>query len=143
MPRQAIDYSKTVIYKIVCRDLTIEDCYVGSTTDFRNRKNVHKSHCKTKNLKLYEFINSNGGWDNWTMIEIEKYICIDSNEMRARERYWAEELNADLNTRKAITSNEEKKEYTNNYMKDHNKKYYLENAEKLKMKQKENYYKNK
>ncbi len=43
MPRNEIDYSKTIIYKIVCNDLTITDCYVGSTTDFKTRKAAHKN----------------------------------------------------------------------------------------------------
>ena len=32
------------------------------------------------------------------MIECEKYPCNDSNEAAARERYWLESLNANLNT---------------------------------------------
>ena len=31
------------------------------------------------------------------MIEIEKYKCHDGNEVRARERYWFEELQSKLN----------------------------------------------
>ena len=43
MPRKEIDYSKTVIYKIVCNDLNVKDVYVGHTTDFTKRKATHKS----------------------------------------------------------------------------------------------------
>ena len=32
MPRKVVDYSKTVIYKIVCKDLNITELYVGHTT---------------------------------------------------------------------------------------------------------------
>ena len=46
MPRYNTDYSKLVIYKIVCEDSKVEDIYVGHTTDFNNRKNVHKQDCK-------------------------------------------------------------------------------------------------
>jgi hypothetical protein len=96
------DYSKCVMYKIVCNDLSITDCYVGHTTNFIKRKNSHKSCCfnqnsKEYNLKQYLFIRENGGWDNFSMIEIEKYPCNDGNEARARERYWFETLNANLN----------------------------------------------
>ena len=98
MPRTPIDYSKTVIYKIVCNDLSVIDCYVGSTTDFTKRKCKHKSDCKLNDAKVYVFMRSNGGWDNWTMIEIEKYPCNDNNEARLRERFWYEELKANLNT---------------------------------------------
>ncbi len=103
MPRKAIDYSKTIIYKIVCNDLTITDCYVGHTTDFTKRKCHHKNSClnenyKQHNLKIYTKIRENGGWENYEMIEVEKYSCIDSNVATARERYWFEQLNANLNS---------------------------------------------
>ena len=38
MPRKNCDYSRTVIYKIVCNDLNITDCYVGHTTEFTKEK---------------------------------------------------------------------------------------------------------
>ena len=34
-----------VMYKIVCNDLNINDCYVGHTTNFNNRKSDHKYNC--------------------------------------------------------------------------------------------------
>ena len=49
MPKTAIDYSKTIIYKIVCNDLDITDLYVGHTTDFIRRRHHHKG-------------NSSGNW---------------------------------------------------------------------------------
>ena len=66
MPHKQVDYSKTIIYKIVCNDLNIKDCYVGHTTDFRTRKSTHKSHCNNPNdkkhhINLYQFIWNNGG----------------------------------------------------------------------------------
>ena len=69
MPRLEIDYSRMIIYKLVCNDLNILDCYVGSTTDFSKRKYGHKSACnnckiKNYNLKVYKIIRENGGWDN-------------------------------------------------------------------------------
>ena len=84
MPRKQIDHSKTVIYKIVCRDLSVTSCYVGSTTDFICRKNMHNRTCKNikykyHHLKVYETIRNNGGWDNWIMLEVEKYPCNDKN----------------------------------------------------------------
>jgi len=105
MPRKIVDYSKTVMYKIVCNDLNIEDCYIGHTTDFTKRKNHHKLFAKAphkgtnENCKVYSIIRANGGWDNWTMVEIEKFPCLDGNEARARERYWYETTNSNLNDR--------------------------------------------
>jgi hypothetical protein len=100
MPRLPINYSKTIIYKIVCNDLNINDIYVGHTTDFIRRKSEHIRHSNyeyKQHLTLYKTIIENGGWGNFSMIEIEKYPCNDSNEARARERYYIELLNCTLN----------------------------------------------
>ena len=100
MPHHSTDYTSTVIYKIVCNDDSVKDVYVGHTTDFTNRKHQHKRTCKDESMnkkKIYTIINANGGWDNWTMIEIEKYACNDANEARAREHYWTQQLNPTMN----------------------------------------------
>lgn len=105
MPRKAIDSSKTIIYKIVCNDLTITDFYIGLTTNFKNRKDVHKNHCNhldKKHIKLYSCINENGGWDNWIMIMIEEFNCDNRNQARAREHYWITQLKPTLNTKSSL-----------------------------------------
>ena len=76
MPRQPIDYSNTSFYKIVSRDLSIADLYVGHTTDFVRRKNGHKTVCNnplssSHEIYLYRFIRENGGWNNFDMRLIE------------------------------------------------------------------------
>ena len=38
MTLKKIDYSKLVVYKIVCNDLRVTDLYVGSTTNIEQRK---------------------------------------------------------------------------------------------------------
>jgi hypothetical protein len=103
MPRTNIDYSKTTIYKICCKDLDIKEIYVGHTTDMRRRKTEHRRKCnnensKVYNFKVYQFIRENGGWDNWDMIEVERYNAIDGYDATKRERYWIEELKATLNS---------------------------------------------
>jgi hypothetical protein len=102
MPRKPIDYSKTIIYKLVCNDVEVTELYVGSTTNFRNRKNGHKSKCHNSNssehyFKVYQFIRNNGGFKNWSMIVIEKYPCDDKLEGKQRKRYFIEKLHATLN----------------------------------------------
>ena len=59
-------------------------------------------------LKVYQIIRANGGWDNWIMIEIEKYPCKDGNEARARERYYFDLLNATMNMIRPFMSDEER-----------------------------------
>jgi hypothetical protein len=131
MPRVSIDYSKTVIYKIVCNDLEIKDIYVGHTTDFIRRKGQHKYKCQKGTFKIYETIRNNGGWDNWCMIEIEKYTCNDSNEAASRERYWYETLQANLNV---LCPNRTQKEYTEinrEKIKEYQQQYNIDNKEQL------------
>jgi len=144
MPRKAVDYSRTIIYKIVCNDLNVNDCYVGSTTDFSKRKSQHKRNCindiNYKNgIKIYETIRGNGGWDDWSMIEIEKYPCTDNNEARTRERYWFEKLNSTLNTYRPSSTKEEKQIYNKNKCYE----YRQQNREKLLDEKKEYWEKNK
>jgi hypothetical protein len=115
MPKKEVDYSKTVIYKIVCNDLTIIELYVGTTTNFIKRKNQHKTACngkyKQSEFKVYKTIRDNGGWDNWSMIQIEEYPCANGNEARARERHFYEQLNATLNMQKPALTEEEIENY--------------------------------
>jgi predicted GIY-YIG superfamily endonuclease len=76
----------------------MRDCYIGHTTSFSKRKNQHKTLSKTSDLLLYDTIRKNGNWENWDMIEIEKYPCQDKNEACARERYFVELYQSNLNT---------------------------------------------
>ncbi len=91
MPLKPIDYANGLQYKIVCKDPTITDCYNGSTCSLKDRKKTHKSmscnpNCKQYNLKVYRFIREHGGWDNWTMVQLELSPCNTKQELIARER---------------------------------------------------------
>ena len=120
MPRLPINYNNTVMYKIVCNDLNIKDLYIGHTCDFVRRKSKHKYSCTNENspdynYKVYVVIRKNRGWNNWSMVEIEKYPCVDANEARTRERYWYELLHPNLNGQcPGRTRNETIKSYTEN-----------------------------
>ena len=140
MPLKPIDYNKTHFYKIICHDLNITHCYVGHTVDFRKRTNQHKTTCNNDkdvrhNLKLYQFIRENGGWDNWEMVNIVTISCEDSLEAKAIERQCAEQLNATLNTIRPTSSKEEQDQLK--------KKWYEEHKEEQLAKQKERYEENK
>ena len=129
MPRKEIDYNKTVFYKLVCNDLNIYDCYVGSTTDFTSRKRHHKRSCTQEqsfafNLPVYKFIREHGNWDNWSMIPIEQIALDNKLDVLKREREHIEALKSTLNrqipTRTkheyTITNREKKKEYDKVYL---------------------------
>jgi hypothetical protein len=82
-----------MFYKLVCKDITITDLYVGTTTDFKSRKNPHKSDCnngkgENYNLKVYTFIRDNGGWENWDMVMIPKVVLMNSKPIRWKEVLW-------------------------------------------------------
>ena len=67
MPRLAIKHENTIMYKIVCNDLSITDLYVGSTTNFTKRKYSHKCSCvKEGNEKYNSLWNSlrDSLWDS-------------------------------------------------------------------------------
>ena len=53
MPKNKINYSNTVIYKILCKETIINDLYVGHTTNFSQRKSYHKSACENPNSSTY------------------------------------------------------------------------------------------
>jgi hypothetical protein len=142
MPKTAIDYSKACIYKIVCNDLEITECYVGSTTSFSRRKATHKSACnnennKDHNLNVYQFIRDHGGWNNWCMIKIEDHECKDGNDLKARERYWVEELKAGLN--KQIPTRTKTEYYIDNKdeIRERKKQWYQDNKDELREKHKQ------
>ena len=121
------DYKKTIIYKIVCNDLNVTDCYVGHTINMTKRKYQHKHACnkeynKEYNLKIYQIIRENGGWDNWTMVLVETFPCKDKHEACRREREVFEELDAKMNTLRPYRTQEDIKEYHKKYQ----KKYYHE-----------------
>ena len=100
MPKKDVDYSNTIIYKICCKDESVTDVYVGHTTNFIQRKYSHKIACNNLNndLKIYNVIRCNGGWDNWNMVELAKYYCKDSTEARIKEQQHYNELKASLNS---------------------------------------------
>ena len=131
------DYNNTIIYRIVCKDANITDCYIGHTTNMVKRRQHHKCSCtkennKQYNQKVYKFIRENGGWFNWIMIEIEKYPCNDVAEAIAREYHNYSLFNASLNCKVPSRTEKEWREDNANMIKEYMEKYCYENADKVK-----------
>jgi hypothetical protein len=164
MPKLPIDYSKGFIYKLCCLDVNVKDIYIGSSTNFKERRKGHKRLCnnekhKSYNIYVYKFIRDNGGWDNWTMIELHKYPCNDRRELECEENRVMMELQSQLNSNRPYITEEEIREYKKNYIEEHkeerkiknqiyreehkeefnekSKKYYEDHKEIVKMKHKE------
>jgi hypothetical protein len=110
MPRTMVDYSKSCVYRIAWKDTTY---YVGSTTNFTNRKFQHKYAAKDmKNeFKLYKFIRDNGGWtDEWCMVLVNEYPdCKTANELHQYERDAYDFYKPELNIYKPALREIEKK----------------------------------
>ena len=132
------ELQKYIIYKIVCILPDIEYCYVGSCKQFARRLYKHKRDAISNNSKIYKIIRQHGGFDNFKMEEIESIECDGSLDARVREQYYIETLNANLNTNRAYTSEEDKKQYYSNHKIEIKQKYnpevkrlyYLQNKEK-------------
>ena len=116
MPKEPIKYENTIIYKIICLVPDINNIYVGYTTDIIRRKYYHKIKSldpKNNKYKLYHFINQHGGFNNFDIIEIKKYACMNNNEAKAQQYKYIKLLNADLNSNNVITNRNNVKAFSN------------------------------
>lgn len=133
------DYSKSIIYKIVCKDESVSFIYVGSTCNWIQRYSQHKSDCinvksPRHKYKLYEFMRTNGGWGNFVMIQVEEFSCANKRDLEEREQYWKDTLESIENTygtNRAFLSPEKRAEQ--------NKKFYQEHKEEIKKQKREQY----
>ena len=157
-----------IMYKICPKNSNLNYSYIGHTNNFAFRKSQHKLPCidiahNKSHYKLYETIRQNGGWDEWEMIEIEKFNGKTKLEARMREQELIKEHKANLNILSAFITEDERKEkkkritekyreenkellkeQTKQYKEDHKdiiaeqmKKYREENKEKIRAKTKE------
>lgn len=143
MPKNAIDYSKCLMYKICCLDPSISDIYVGMTTNYDKRKGLHKDNCCNKksinyNFYIYQFIREHGGWTNWNMIIIEQYPCSSNLEARKREYELIISLGATLNKKVGIIGSRQDDDYYKKHYQrqlelypNHNKEHYQKYKEKI------------
>ena len=80
------DYKNTVIYRVSSNKN--KNFYVGSTTNFLQRKYEHKSRSDGDivNTHLYREIRKSGGWDTggWVMELLERYPCTTEKQVLTR-----------------------------------------------------------
>lgn len=94
-------FEKFCIYKIYQENIP-DICYIGSTTNFKARKNQHKKNCynrvsKKYNYPLYQYIRKCGGWDTFTFELVEEYPCKTKAEGLLREKELIKSMNSKLN----------------------------------------------
>ena len=144
MPKNPIDYQNTIIYKI--EHIEKENLiYVGHTTNWDRRKYSHKHRCLNENnskhnLKVYQMMRDNGGWEMFRMIEIEKYPCNDRREADKRECEVMKELRSNMNMIFSYVSEEDKRNYIESHKEErkiNNCIYREKNVDFIKKKKKE------
>ena len=111
-----VNYGNSVVYKLCCKDASIDKIYVGVTTNFTRRKHLHKTqctdpkHCKY-NTYLCKFIRKHGGWNNWDMILVKAVKCRDKKHLDKKCRRYVEKLQPQLNKAIETQFREKKHEY--------------------------------
>jgi len=142
-------YQNSIIYKIKHNeDYDDTNIYVGSTTNFKNRKNNHNRRCnnekdKKYNLPVYKYIRDNGGWNEWVMIPIEEYPCNSKKELEVKERYHIDLLRPTLNKNIPTRTVKEYIEANKEIIAEKAKKQYKANKEQILEKCKKQYEVNK
>ena len=136
MPRKPIDYSNTFIYQLVCKNPNVIETYIGHTANMINRKYAHKQSCTNEsmnsyNCRVYQYIRLNGGWDNWNMIMVEKFSCIDAHEAMAKEQSYIISLHSTLNSNLPIGTRKEWVENNQESLIAYRKQYRIDNKEKI------------
>jgi len=113
-------YKNSKIYEITSNNTTL--IYIGSCTiSLKQRLCVHKS---SKQKCSSKYIIECG---DYNINLIEEYSCNNKEELRIREQYWIDKYRKDgknlINENNAYRSEEQRLEY--------DKKYYVNNREKL------------
>ena len=126
MPYKVANYKNGKIYKIEHLEKP-ELVYIGSTTQFNRRKANHKRACNNEtgsayNLKLYDMVRANGGWNEFKMMVIKEYPCDNKTELLIEEEKHRKEYQATLNQIRAHRTEEETKQYNKEYTTDNIKK---------------------
>ena len=140
MPRSQINYENTIFYKLVCKDVSLTECDVGHTTDFRRRKNEHKRHCEYETLKtckLYAFIREHGGFENFDMVMITRESCTDALDAKRKERAYIEQFRAELNCVVPSRSDQEYKVANKERIQEQAKEWWARNRERISEQRKE------
>ena len=121
--KKIIDYTKSIIYKIVSKDLEVPYTYIGSTTNLYNRRALHQSDffnvlSPRHNLKIYQFIRDHGDWNNFIMITIEEFKATNKRHLEEREQYWKDTYGDNIGCKKSFITPEQLTEQKKTYYND-------------------------
>jgi len=99
------------IYKLYCDG--IDEFYIGSSFDMRDRKYDHKHNCKNPkrkeyNYKVYQYIRENKGFDNWKFEILVEKEFENKTALRIKEKECINLLKPTLNSQSAFQTEEER-----------------------------------
>ena len=128
MPPSPEHYLNSVIYTIQHKTIP-ELLYVGSTSNFTTRSNVHKYNCNNPKSKLYDqhlykVIRQNGGYDAFTCSIYKKYPCYNKNALLIEEDRILDKCLPLLNKNRSYLTSEDKKLYQVKYKQKNKEKIY-------------------
>jgi len=149
-------YNNTTFYKVVCKDKSVAQVFVGHTTDLVKRVGMlavecSNPKCTAYNTAINQFIRAHGDWDNFEVEPIEQVSCSNLTEVLKRKKEHVisckDNLNVVVPSRTLKEWNVDNKDhiaathleyYVNNY--DHvagvHHEYYQKNKERLNVKHK-------
>jgi len=117
-------YMEGVIYKIYfISDPSL--FYIGSTCNLKRRICNHKSN-SVNNIHhnaLYKVIRNTGGWKNWKVDVVEKYVCASRIDLYIRERYYIDYLSPSLNHSRPCLTDDDRLKYSVKYRENHREYY--------------------
>lgn len=130
-------YNNGLIYIITCNDITITDSYIGSSINFKERLRKHKGDCENKNSehydkKLYKFIRSNNGWENFNMKVLIYYPCNNKKELEVKECEFIKDLKSTLNVQVPTQTRQEYRTINRETILIKKKEFREKNKEKIK-----------
>jgi len=121
------------IYIIKCKDKSIKDCYIGSTSNLELRKQRHEYDCMDNKSKVYQFMRKNGNFNNFEFEILEDNIEFNNRiELLKIERYYIEEFKSNLNSEIPSRTRKEWTITNKDKIKEINKKYRENNKDKTK-----------
>ena len=123
---------KGIIYRIYCKDDKINDCYIGSTSqDIEKRIRKHKYNCKEKKYKIYNFINENKGWNNFTYEVLEIIDYEKKLDLLKKEREYIDKFKPTLNKIKPLRTLTEYRDDFREKRNTYSRNYYLKMKKKI------------
>jgi hypothetical protein len=108
------DFSKSIIYHFRNKDTKVV-IYVGSTTNYKGRRNTYKCHHHSAKYTQYlsplnKHIRANGGWDMYEMVAVQSLNLNSKEDLLVAEQAEIDKYTTLLNSYDAVQNPDKHKE---------------------------------